>query len=74
MNEYKLSVVKLVPNPHFAEQVAQETRERNQRSSYGQFNELPSAVPVLVDERVLEVTLTEDEFLAVKRAALEAFK
>lgn len=78
--DYELTVTRSVPNPHYDEQLEQwktKLRERVEldrfSNSYGGSIDALAPAPTVVS-RVLTVTLSEDEFAAVKRAVLETFE
>lgn len=62
---YKVTITKTRPNENFAA----ELKEYSNRSSWQ--NGAPMPVADIV-EKSLEVTLTDEEFAAIKKAALEA--
>ena len=69
MSEYRLVVTRILPNPTYASELA-EYEKRNQYSA----NFSLSAPTLTFQVQVLDVTLTEAEYVAVKRAAIEASK
>lgn len=67
--EYFIRVVKMVENPQYEEAV----KDYNERNRYSGFNPShDSSRPTkMVEERVLETTLTEAEWNALRRASID---
>lgn len=72
---YQLTIVKEEKNDHFREEMEAWTKERKTRSQWGNsFNETMRAEPnMYTKENVLIVSLTEEQFKAIKAAVLKEF-
>lgn len=67
---YRLSVVRVEPNPNFD---AEKERERR-RYAPAMYGPEDAGQPQTVETRSLDVVLTEGEYEAVKHAVLEIWK
>lgn len=65
MKNYRLTVYTSEPNPTF---------KPREVFDHGYDGRAPNEREAELDVRTLEVMLTEDEYLAIKRAVLETFK
>lgn len=76
MKQYKLVITTYAENPQYAAQYeVYIASERERRGPYRQYDSPSTAEPLMwQEERSLEVTLTEAEFAAIKKAAVESFK
>jgi hypothetical protein len=62
---YKITITKLVENPNYED-------EKKSAKTYATILEREYAISdKMINERILETTLTEEEFQAVKKAVLE---
>lgn len=66
---YKLTITRSVPNPKFD---AERALRRSRGGDYFIGEHDPSVYEPMLVERVLDVEITDAEFIAVKRAVLEA--
>lgn len=73
MSDYKLTIIKRVPNPNLSEEIKEQQRRDQEQRYHGVFDQRMN-VPLLVEDRVLDVTLTEAEYLAIRKAVLEQFQ
>lgn len=71
MSDYRLVVTRNEPNPTFAEEHVKYEESQRYSNGYPGMSGGPSRT---IDRQVLDVTLTEAEFIAVKKAAIEAAK
>ena len=68
--KYKITIQKFTENPNYAE----EYKAFQERNRYNTFNQNEQAYPQLLHSiAVLETEITEEQFDAIRKAALEVF-